>query len=155
MLKARTIVAAGVKIGSNNTIGGVGFGYELNENGEYELMPHIGNVVIKENVEIGNNTCVDRAVLGSTTIHENAKIDNLVHIAHGVSVGKNSLVIANAMIAGSVKVGDNSWVSPSTSIIQKTTIGEGSLVGMGAVVTKDVDPNSVVAGVPARKIKDR
>lgn len=152
VLKAETVVHDNVKIGANCTIGGVGFGYEANEIGEYEVIPHIGNVEIDSFVEIGNNVCIDRAVLGSTRIHEHVKIDNLVHIAHGVEIGKNSLIIANAMIAGSVKIGENCWIAPSSSIRQKLHIGNSALVGLGSVVIKDVAENAIVAGVPAKKM---
>jgi len=149
-----TIIGKKVTIGSNNTIGGVGFGYEKNNNGDFELIPHIGNVVIKNNVDIGNNTCIDRAVLGSTILEENVKIDNLVHIAHGVKVGRNSVVIANAMVAGSVNIGVNSWIAPSASILNKRDVGDNSLVGLGAVVTKNVEDFTIVAGNPAKFIRN-
>lgn len=150
VLLENSIVGSNVIIGNNNTIGGTGFGYEKNESGAYQLMPHIGNVVIEDFVEIGNNTCIDRGVLGSTLIKKNAKIDNLVHIAHGVVIGENSLIIANAMIGGSTIIGDNVWVAPSASLINKITIGDNSLVGMGAVVVKSVEDNKVVLGNPAK-----
>ena len=152
VIKNGTIIQNNVKIGSNNTIGGIGFGYEPNEEGEYELIPHVGNVLIEDFVEIGNNTCIDRAVLGSTKLSRNVKVDNLVHIAHGVQVGENSLVIANAMVAGSVIIGKNVWIAPSSSIRQKLTIADDSVVGMGSVVVKNVGKGDVVAGVPAKKI---
>jgi len=155
VIKSGTIILDNVKIGSNNTIGGVGFGYEQNEKGEYQMIPHIGNVILKNNVEIGNNTCIDRAVLGSTVLFENVKIDNLVHIAHGVKIKKNSLIIANSMIAGSVEIGENVWVSPSVSIMQKTIINDNALVGMGSVVLKNVESSTIVAGVPAKLIKKK
>jgi UDP-3-O-[3-hydroxymyristoyl] glucosamine N-acyltransferase len=150
-----TIIYENVIIGCNCTIGGVGFGYELTHEGSYDVIPHIGNVEIKSNVEIGNNVCIDRAVLGSTFIRENVKIDNLVHIAHGVQIGENSLIIANAMIAGSVNIGKNVWVAPSSSIIQKIDIKDNSLVGMGSVVIKEVAESTIVAGNPAKKIKSK
>ena len=152
VIKSGTIIYDDVKIGSNNTIGGVGFGYEPNEDGVYELIPHLGNVILYNKVEIGNNTCIDRAVLGSTILENEVKVDNLVHIAHGVKIGANSLVIANSMIAGSVQIGKNTWVSPSSSIKQKLIIGDNALVGMGSVVLKNVEDGSIVAGVPAKKI---
>jgi len=152
VIKAGTILNNNIKIGSNCTIGGIGFGYEQNEDGEYELIPHIGNVYIDDNVEIGNNVCIDRAVLGSTRLSKNVKVDNLVHIAHGVKVGENSLVIANAMVAGSVTIGKNVWVAPSSSIRQKLIIGDNSTIGMGSVVVKNVGEHDIVAGVPAKKI---
>lgn len=148
-----TVIGNRVKIGANNTVGGVGFGYEKNEDGKYDLIPHIGNVVIEDNVEIGNNTAIDRAVLGSTLIRRNAKIDNLVHIAHGVTIGENSLIIANAMIAGSAQVGTNVWVSPSASVLNKLQVGNDSVIGMGAVVLKDVAPNQTIVGNPGKELK--
>lgn len=153
VILADTKIGNNVTIGCNNTIGGVGFGYEKNENGDFQLIPHIGNVIIKNNVEIGNNTCIDRAVLGSTIIGENVKIDNLVHIAHGVTIGSNSVIIANAMIAGSVKIEENVWIAPSASVLNQKSIGSNSLVGLGAVVTKDVKMNAIVVGNPAKFIK--
>jgi len=149
-----TIIGDNVKIGSNNTIGGIGFGYEKNENSEWELVPHIGNVLIEENVEIGNNNCIDRAVLGSTILKKNCKIDNLVHIAHGATIGENSLIIANSMIAGSTIIGSNTWIAPSTSIINGVQIGSNSMTGLGAVVISDMPNNSLAVGLPAKKIKD-
>lgn len=149
------VIGDNVLIGHNTTLGGVGFGYEIDENGNYEAIPHIGNVVLRDGVEIGNSVTIDRAVLGATLLNENVKVDNLVHIAHGVVIGKNSLVIANSMIAGSVVIGENVWVSPSVSVIQKISIGDNALVGMGSVVIKNVDASTIVAGVPAKKIKDK
>ena len=149
----KTHLHKNVKIGSNNTIGGIGFGYEKNEQGNYEILPHIGNVVIYENVEIGNNTCIDKAVLGSTKIHKNVKIDNLVHIAHGVEIGENSLIIANSMIGGSTKIGKNVWVAPSASLINKIEVNDNALIGLGAVVVKSVEESHIVAGNPAKFIK--
>ena len=152
VIKAGTVLKNNIKIGSNCTIGGVGFGYEPNEEGEYELIPHIGNVLIEDNVEIGNNVCIDRAVLGSTKLSKNVKIDNLVHIAHGVHIGENSLIIANAMVAGSVTIGKNVWVAPSSSIKQKLILGDDSIIGMGSVVLKSVLQGDTVAGVPSKSI---
>lgn len=153
VLLKNTHIGKRVKIGCNTTIGGIGFGYEKNEKNEYELIPHIGNVIIEDDVEIGNNTTIDRAVLGSTRIKKNVKIDNLVHIAHGVEIDENSLIIANAMIAGSVKIGKNSWIAPSASILNKKIIGDNVVVGMGAVVIKNVASEDVVAGNPAKSLK--
>jgi UDP-3-O-[3-hydroxymyristoyl] glucosamine N-acyltransferase len=150
VLKKGTQIHSNVQIGSNNVIGGVGFGYEHNEDGAWELIPHIGNVVIEEGVEIGNCTCIDKAVLGSTILRKNCKIDNLVHIAHGVEIGENALVIAHAMIAGSVHVGKNSWIAPGALIINQVSVGENTTVGLGAVVIKDVADNQTVVGNPAK-----
>lgn len=154
VVKRDTVIGNNVIIGSNNVIGGVGFGYEKDETGNYVFIPHIGNVIIKDNVEIGNNTCIDRAVLGSTILMENVKVDNLVHIAHGVKIGQNSLIIANAMIAGSVEIGQNTWVAPSSSILNQKKIGSDVTIGLGAVVLKDVNDNDTVIGNPADLISE-
>ncbi len=155
VIKHSTVIGKQCKIGCNNTIGGVGFGYEMNELQQYELIPHIGNVHLGDAVEIGNNVCIDRAVLGSTYLANHVKVDNLVHIAHGVRIGENSLIIANSMIAGSVEIGANTWVSPSVSIRQKLSIGDQALVGMGAVVVKSVENGSIVAGNPAKPFEKK
>jgi len=155
VVKSNTIIGNNVTIGSNNVIGGVGFGYEKDETGRYIFIPHIGNVIIGNEVEIGNCTTIDKAVLGSTIIRSKVKIDNLVHIAHGVDIGENSLIIANSMIAGSVKIGRNSWIAPSSSILNKKTIGNNAVIGMGAVVLKDVNENSIIVGNPGKELKKK
>jgi UDP-3-O-[3-hydroxymyristoyl] glucosamine N-acyltransferase len=152
VVKQGTIVEDNVIIGANCTIGGVGFGYEKDADGIYTFMPHLGNVVIKAGVEIGNNVCVDRAVLGSTILSKNVKVDNFVHVAHGVFVDENSLLIAHAMIGGSTKIGKNVWVAPSSSIINACTVGDNALIGMGAVVVKPVEEGKIVVGNPARPL---
>lgn len=155
VVHADTVIGQQVNIGANNTVGGVGFGYERDEDGIFIQIPHIGNVVIEDFVEIGNNTCIDRAVLGSTLLATHCKVDNLVHIAHGVQIGKNALVIANAMVAGSTIIGENAWIAPSASILNKREVGADAFVGMAAVVLKNVEAGDVVAGVPAKSIKKK
>jgi UDP-3-O-[3-hydroxymyristoyl] glucosamine N-acyltransferase len=149
-----------VQIGNNVTIhagtviGSDGFGYSRNESGELEKFPHFGGVVIEDFVEIGSNTSIDRGSLGNTIIREGAKIDNLVHIAHNVVVGKSSLVIANAMIGGSTTIDDYSWVAPSASLLNQIKIGKNVTVGMGAVVTKNIPDGETWTGVPAKPLKE-
>lgn len=155
VLHRETFVGKKVSIGCNNTIGGIGFGYEKDLDGQFQLMPHLGNVVLEDFVEIGNNTCIDRAVMGSTILRKNVKVDNLVHIAHGVDVGENSLVIANAMVAGSVKIGKNAWVAPSSSIMNKTTIHDHAVIGMGSIVLRDVMEGQTVVGNPAKTLEKK
>jgi UDP-3-O-[3-hydroxymyristoyl] glucosamine N-acyltransferase len=149
-----TIIGRNVIIGCNNTIGNYGFGYEKDEEGQFEALEHIGNVMIHDNVEIHNNTCIDRGVMGNTILHENAKIDNLVHIAHGAIIGKNALVIANAVVAGSVIVGENSWIAPSVTIRNKAVIAPNTMTGIGSVIIKDTEANQTYIGNPATTMEE-
>ncbi len=149
-----TIIGTNVKIGCNNVIGSDGFGYEKDETGKQVFIPHLGNVILKDEVEVGNNTCIDRAIMGSTILEKNVKIDNLVHIAHGVHIGENSLVIANATICGSVNIGKNCWIAPSATIINKKTIGDNVTIGLAAVVMTNVPDNTVMIGHPADNQQD-
>jgi len=143
------MIHAGAVIGSD------GFGYTRNEEGLVEKFPHMGGVVIEDDVEIGANTCIDRGALGNTFIGRSVKIDNLVHIAHNVVIEENSFIIANAMIAGSVQIGKNAWIAPSASVLQQLKIGDNALVGVGSVIRENVPANETWAGVPARKIEKK
>lgn len=145
-----TTIGRDVVIHPGTVIGTDGFGYERNEDGEMEKFPHIGGVVIEDEAEIGANSCIDRGTLGDTRICRGAKIDNLVHIAHNVVVGRDSVVIAHAMIGGSVDIGDRAWVAPGAIIRNAIGIGAEAVVGLGAVVTKTVPANTTVIGNPAR-----
>ena len=143
-------VAAGVRIGCNCTIGLPGFGYEKDQHGAYWRFPHLGGVRIEADVEIGSNTCIDRGSLGDTVIGQGSKIDNLVHVAHNVVLGRNTVVIANTMLGGSVTIGDGAWVAPSVTIMNQVSIGAGATLGLGAVVLKDVAPQQVIVGNPGK-----
>ena len=103
-------------------------------------------------MEIGSNTCIDRGAIGNTEIGSGTKIDNLVHIAHNVVIGVNCLLIANSMIGGSAVVGKNVWIAPSAALKNQVEIGENSLIGMGAVVIRDVAPGLTIAGNPAKTL---
>jgi len=147
-----------VVVGSNSiihagaVIGADGFGYSRNERNEFEKFPHFGGVRIAKNVEIGACTCIDRGTLGNTIIKEGAKIDNLVHIAHNVIIGKHTAVIANSMIGGSTIIDDYSWIAPSSSILNGLHIGHSVTIGMSAVVTKNVPDTETWAGMPAKPL---
>lgn len=142
-----------VKIGPGCTIGFDGFGYEKNENGEYEKFPHYGRVIIGDDVEICANVNIDRGALGDTVIGSGTKIDSLAHIAHNVEIGKNCIIVCLTCLAGGAKIGDGAWVAPLAGVREGIEVGENALVGMGAIVIKDVAPEDVVAGVPAKSIK--
>jgi UDP-3-O-[3-hydroxymyristoyl] glucosamine N-acyltransferase len=155
VIAGNTYIGSKVRIGKNVfinagvVIGSEGFGYSRNNEGVLEKFPHFGGVVIEDDVEIGANTCIDRGTLGNTLIKQGAKIDNLVHIAHNVVVGKNSLVIANAMVGGSTIIGDETWVAPSVNLMNGIRIGNKVTIGMSALVTKNIPDGETWAGVPA------
>jgi UDP-3-O-[3-hydroxymyristoyl] glucosamine N-acyltransferase len=132
-------------------IGTDGFGWIRGPDGLVK-MPHAGNVVIGAMVEIGANTCIDRAVVGSTEIGEYTKIDNLVHCAHGVKIGKNCLIVAGTVIGGSTEIGDNCYLGIGCMIKNKVKIGNNVTVGMGAVVLHDIPDGETWIGNPARKL---
>ena len=147
-------IADHVMINPGCVIGYDGFGYARKDDGTLEKFPHFGGVVIEADVEIGSNVSVDRGTLGDTIIKRGAKIDNFCHIAHNVIVGENSEVIAHAMIGGSVEIGSGAWISPSASVKDGLKIGKESLVGLGAVVVKNVPDGTTVVGNPAAPIEE-
>jgi UDP-3-O-[3-hydroxymyristoyl] glucosamine N-acyltransferase len=142
-------VGRNVLIHSGTVVGADGFGYERNEQGDLEKFPHLGGVVIEDEVEIGSNTSVDRGSLGDTRIGRGAKIDNLVHIAHNVEIGEAAVVIAHSMLGGSARIGTRAWLAPAAIVMNQVSIGAGALVGMGAVVVRDVPEGETVIGAPA------
>lgn len=147
-------ISNNVYIGSNSSIGMLGFGFARNNN-TWIRFPHLKKVIIHQNVEIGNNTCIDRGSLKDTIICEGVKIDNLIHIAHNVEIGKNSILTAKCIIGGSSIIKENVWIGPNASIMNQIKIGEGALIGLGAVVTKSVPKNVVVVGNPAKILKTK
>lgn len=150
----RVQIGKNVTIHAGSVIGADGFGYERNEANELEKFPHVGGVLIEDDVEIGANTCIDRATLGDTRICQGACIDNLVHIAHNVRVGRHAVVIANAMIGGGTRIGDFAWVAPSACLRDRISIGDSSFVGLASLVTKDVPNGETVLGSPARRLEE-
>lgn len=149
-----TRIGNGVKIFPGTVIGSDGFGYTRSGNGKLEKFPHFGGVEISDEVEIGSNTSIDRGTLGNTVIEEGVKIDNLVHVAHNVFIGKHSMVIANSMIGGSTKIGAYSWIAPSVNLMNQIVIGKNVTIGMGSVVTKNVPDNETWTGIPAKEFKE-
>jgi len=151
-IKVKNEIHPSAKIHRSACIGKDGFGFARDEKCELVKIPHQGNVIIENGVEIGAHVCIDRAVNGSTIIGEGSKLDNLVHIAHGVKIGKYCLIVAGSVIGGSVEIGDRCFIGIGAMIKNKIKIGNDVTVGMGAVVTKDIPDGETVIGNPARKI---
>jgi UDP-3-O-[3-hydroxymyristoyl] glucosamine N-acyltransferase len=138
---------------SGAVLGGMGFGFEKDENGNLFRFPQIGNLFIGDYVEIGANTCIDRGALSDTVIGDHCKINNLCHIAHNNKIGKNVVITAQVNISGSNVIENDVWIAPNASIRGWLTIGKGATIGMGAVVTKDVPAGETWVGNPARKLE--
>jgi len=141
-------VGNNVIIQANSTIGGTGFGYTFIE-GTHKLVPHNGGVVIEDFVEIGANTCIDRAKFGNTVIGAGTKIDNLVQIAHNVTIGKCCLIAGMVGIAGSCRLGDRVILAGQAGVVDHVEIGDGAVVGAKSAVTNNVKAGQQVFGLPA------
>jgi len=141
-------------ISANSVIGAMGFGYYFID-GSHQLIPHTGGVVIEDCVEIGANTCVDRAKFGNTIIGAGTKIDNLVQIAHNVVIGKCCLIIAQVGISGSSKLGNGVVLAGQVGIKDHITIGDGTQIGAQAGVMNDIPAGQQVVGSPAINIREK
>ena len=140
-------------IHSGTVIGCDGFGY-VKENNIHEKIPQTGNVVIGNDVEIGSNCAIDRATIGITSIGDMTKIDNLVHIAHNVKVGKGCLITAGFAVAGSTEIGDYCTFAGQVGIAPHVKIGSDSVFAAKSGVTKSLEGGKVYAGFPAREIRE-
>lgn len=149
------ILGTGCVIKSGAVLGGEGFGYEKDENGNLFRFPQIGGLIIGNNVEVGSNTTIDRGALSDTVIGEYTKINNLCHIAHNNKIGRNVVITGCVNIAGSNTIEDNVWIAPNSSIKGWLHIGEGATVGMGSVVTKNIPAGETWVGNPARKLEKK
>ncbi len=143
----RCIIHAGVVIGAD------GFGFAPNEDGTYKKIPQIGNAVLEDDVEIGANTAIDCATMGSTIIRKGAKIDNLVQIAHNCEIGSNTVFAGQVGIAGSTKVGNNCTFGGQVGIGGHITIGDNVTLGAQSGVVQNIKSDQILLGSPAIDIK--
>ena len=140
---ANCIIHAGAVIGAD------GFGFLPKPDGTFDKIPQLGNVIIEDNVEIGANTCIDRAKTDSTIIRRGVKLDNLIQIGHNVEIGENTVSSAQTGIAGSSKVGHNCFLAGQVGIADHTTIGNRVMIGSQSGLDKDVPDGEVRLGSPA------
>jgi UDP-3-O-[3-hydroxymyristoyl] glucosamine N-acyltransferase len=141
-------------IHSGAVIGADGFGFAPNEKGEFQKIPQIGNVVLEDNVDIGANSTIDRATMGSTIIRKGAKIDNLVQIAHNVEIGQDTAIAAQTGIAGSTKVGRNTLMGGQVGLSGHLKIGDRVKIAAQSGIGGDVKDDTTMMGSPGFDAKD-
>ena len=142
------IIGSNVTIHAGSVIGADGFGFAPQADGSLKKVPQIGNVLIEDNVEIGSNTCIDRATIGSTIIKSGAKLDNLLQIAHNVEVGNNTVIAAQTGVSGSTKIGNNVMIGGQAGLAGHLIIGNGAKINAQTGVGKAVKPGTSVTGTP-------
>lgn len=146
------LLGDGVSVSAGAVIGEAGFGAAPGPRGMVDL-PQLGRVVIQDNVTLGANSCVDRGAFDDTTIGENTKIDNLVHVAHNVRIGRNCVLAAYTGVSGSTVVGDGVAFGGKAGVADHLNIGSGASIGAAASVFKDVPDGETWTGFPARPLK--
>jgi len=158
IINHNVVISGDTEIGKNcyfksgSVIGEDGFGFDFNEDRVPIRIPHIGKVIIDDNVEIGANNTVVKATFGNTLVGKNTKTDDHVHIAHNCKIGENCIITASAELSGSVNVGHDVWIGPNSSIMNNITLGNYSMIGLGSVVTKSIPEFCLTAGSPAKQI---
>jgi UDP-3-O-[3-hydroxymyristoyl] glucosamine N-acyltransferase len=145
---SETIIGNNCTIHSGTIIGADGFGFAPNDDGEYSKVPQIGNVIIEDNVDIGANTTIDRATLGSTIIRKGVKLDNQIQIAHNVEIGKNTVIAAQTGVAGSTKIGENCMIGGQVGIAGHLTIGNNVRVQAQSGVGRNIKDDEILQGSP-------
>lgn len=148
VLYARTQIGCRVSIHAGTVIGSDGYGYVLDE-GQHRKVLQVGNVVVHDDVEIGANTAIDRGALGATVIGQGTKIDNLVHLAHNVVLGRHCLILGQVGFAGSTRLGDYSVVASQAGLAGHLKIGRQAVIGAKSGVMRDVPDGGRVLGSPA------
>ena len=148
VLYRQTQVGHRVTIHAGTVIGSDGFGYVLDQ-GRHRKLLQLGNVVIHDDVEIGANAAIDRGALGSTVIGQGTKIDNLVHVAHNVVIGRHCLILGQVGFAGSTTLGDYVIVASQSGIADHLKVGNQAMVGAKSGVMRDVADGGRVLGIPA------
>lgn len=150
-----TVVGKGCVINAGAVIGGPGFGYQPQADGSYKAVPQLGNVVLEDYVEIGANTTIDRATMGSTVIKKGVKLDNLVQVAHNVTIGSHTVMASQSGIAGSTTLGSNCVIGGQVGFADHLTIANGSKFGAQTGVHQSIETEDLLwMGSPMMKIKE-
>ena len=149
------VIGSNVIIHSGTIIGSDGFGFAPKPDGTYNKISQIGNVVIGDDVEIGSNTTIDRATMGSTVIHKGVKLDNLIQIAHNVEIGANTVIAAQTGVSGSTKVGENAIIGGQVGIVGHVSLAKGTQIQAQSGISRTItDENKKWAGSPATRYND-
>ena len=144
------VIGSHCTLHAGSVIGADGFGFAPNSENNYKKVPQIGNVVIEDHVEIGANTAIDRATLGSTIIRKGVKLDNLIQIAHNVEIGENTVIASQSGVAGSTKIGKNCMIAGQVGIIGHLKIANGVKIAAQSGIGHNIEQeNQVVQGSPA------
>jgi len=143
-----TTLGSGCILHSGTVVGADGFGYEKNQS-SWEKIPHIGNVIVGNDVEIGSNTSIDRGCLSDTIIGNGVKIDNQVQIAHNCTIGDHTVIVSGTLIGGSVTIGEGCTIAGNVGISDNVTIGQNVTILGQSGVTKSIDSGKTVSGFPA------
>jgi UDP-3-O-[3-hydroxymyristoyl] glucosamine N-acyltransferase len=152
-IRERSVIGNRVVFHPGVVIGSDGFGYEFRD-GRQQKIPQTGTVQIDDDVEIGANSTVDRARFGRTWIQEGVKIDNLVQIAHNVTIGRHTVICAQVGISGSVRVGNYVTLAGKVGVNGHIEIGDGAIAAAVAAITKSVPPREILVGVPAKPARE-
>ena len=152
-IRERSLIGNRVVLHPGVIIGSDGFGYEFRD-GRQQKIPQTGTVQIDDDVEIGANSTVDRARFGRTWIQEGVKIDNLVQIAHNVTIGRHTVICAQVGISGSTRVGNNVTLAGKVGVNGHIEIGDGAIAAAMGAITKSVPPREILVGVPARPMRE-
>ena len=149
------IIGNNAIIHANAVIGSDGFGFTPDKEGFYSKIPQIGNVIIEDDVEIGANTTIDRATMGSTILKKGVKLDNLIQVAHNVVIGENTVIAAQAGIAGSSKIGKNCQIGGQVGISGHINIPDGTQIqGQSGIISSHIKENQKLYGSPALEYKN-
>lgn len=143
---SETIIGNNCTIHSGSVIGSDGFGFAPNADGTYTKIPQIGNVIIEDDVEIGANTTVDRATMGSTLIRKGVKLDNQIQVGHNVEIGENTVIAAQTGIAGSTKIGTNGMIGGQVGFAGHITVGNNVRIKAKSGVSKNVKDGEILQG---------
>lgn len=144
-----TRIGSGVTVHSGSVLGSDGFGYHLGPDGAFHKIPQVGGVVVEDNVEIGANTCVDRAMMGDTVIRTGTKLDNLVQIAHNCSVGPHTVMAGQAGLSGSVTIGSHVQVGGQVGVADHLEVEAGAALMAQSGIGRSVGPGEKMLGSPA------